>query len=90
MQPGFFIGLYSHGGENFRRVAEFARPAVACPAGDATAYSNNFATTLAWRPKSRGWIPSINLGWGYSALTQAAQTTIPGFNQAVNRAASQS
>jgi hypothetical protein len=85
-----FAWSYVQCGQNFRRGTQFAQPAVTCPIDNQTAYSNNFATTLAWQPKTSGWIPSINLGWGYNALTQAATTAIPTFNQSTNRAASQS
>ncbi|NDC15368.1 MAG: S-layer homology domain-containing protein [Synechococcaceae bacterium WB9_2_170] len=33
------------------------------------AYSNSFALGLAWEPKKTGtYVPSVSLGWGYSAL----------------------
>ena len=82
------------GGQNFRRGTQFGQPTVPCGIGDTTAYTNNFATTLAWRPKSSSWLPSVNLGWGYNALTQASAATTVNtttwFNQTQNRAASQS
>jgi hypothetical protein len=75
-----FAWSYVQCGQDFRRGTSFAQPAVGCtnitsPAGfenngGSAAYSNNFATTLAWQPKKSGWIPSINLGWGYNAMTQ--------------------
>ncbi|MBM5823242.1 MAG: porin [Cyanobacteria bacterium K_Offshore_surface_m2_011] len=76
-----FAWSYVQCGQNFRRGTSFAQPAVDCPAitnnflgsenfGTSAAYSNNFATTFAWQPKKSGWIPSINLGWGYNAMTQ--------------------
>ncbi len=85
-----FAWSYVQCGQNFRRGTSFAQPAVTCPVENQSAYSNNFATTLAWQPKSSGWLPSINLGWGYNALTQAGTAAIPTFNQSTNRAASQS
>jgi hypothetical protein len=77
-----FAWSYVQCGQNFRRGTQFAQPAVDCSNitnnflgsenfGNSAAYSNNFATTLAWQPKKSGLIPSINLGWGYNALTQA-------------------
>ncbi len=75
-----FAWSYVQCGTNFRRGTQFAQPGVDCtnittPAGfenngGRAAYSNNFATTLAWQPKKSGWLPSINLGWGYNAMTQ--------------------
>ncbi|KAF0652978.1 S-layer protein, partial [Cyanobium sp. Copco_Reservoir_LC18] len=76
-----FAWSYVQCGQNFRRGTSFAQPAVDCPNinnnflgsenfGTNASYSNNFATTFAWQPKKSGWIPSINLGWGYNALTQ--------------------
>jgi hypothetical protein len=111
-----FAWSYVQCGQNFRRGTSFAQPAVDCPNitnnflgsenfGTSAAYSNNFATTFAWQPKKSGWIPSINLGWGYNALTQPAlnpvlaginginvpvRDTVPRYNQSTNRAASQS
>ncbi len=111
-----FAWSYIQCGQNFRRGTSFAQPAVDCPNitnnflgsenyGNTAAYSNNFAATLAWQPKNSGWIPSINLGWGYNALTQPqlnpvlatvgginipVRDTVPTFNQTQNRAASQS
>ncbi|MBD2720461.1 iron uptake porin [Synechococcus sp. FACHB-909] len=76
-----FAWSYVQCGQNFRRGTTFAQAAVDCPNinnnflgsenfGTSAAYSNNFATTFAWQPKKSGWIPSINLGWGYNAMTQ--------------------
>ncbi|MEA5443665.1 iron uptake porin [Cyanobium gracile] len=76
-----FAWSYVQCGQNFRRGTSFAQPAVDCPNitnnflgsenfGTSASYSNNFATTFAWQPKKSGWIPSINLGWGYNAMTQ--------------------
>ncbi|MCT0208859.1 iron uptake porin [Synechococcus sp. CS-1332] len=76
-----FAWSYLQCNQNFRRGSSFAQPAVDCSninnnfvgAGDfnsSASYSNNFALTAAWQPKNSGWIPSINLGWGYNALTQ--------------------
>jgi hypothetical protein len=111
-----FAWSYVQCGQNFRRGTSFAQPGVDCPNitnnfqgsdefGTSAAYSNNFAATFAWQPKKSGWIPSINLGWGYNALTQPAlnpvlaginginvpvRDTVPRYNQSTNRAASQS
>ncbi len=76
-----FAWSYVQCGTNFRRGTQFAQPGVDCTNinnnflgsenfGNSASYTNNFATTLAWQPKKSGWIPSINLGWGYNALTQ--------------------
>jgi hypothetical protein len=76
-----FAWSYVQCGQNFRRGSSFAQPAVDCTNitnnflgsenfGTNASYSNNFATTFAWQPKKSGWIPSINLGWGYNAMTQ--------------------
>jgi hypothetical protein len=76
-----FAWSYVQCGQNFRRGTSFAQPAVDCTNitnnflgsenyGNSASYSNNFATTLAWQPKKSGWIPAINLGWGYNAMTQ--------------------
>ncbi|MDM7954433.1 MAG: iron uptake porin [Cyanobium sp. CZS 25K] len=76
-----FAWSYVQCGQNFRRGTSFAQPAVDCTNitnnflgsenfGTRASYSNNFATTFAWQPKKSGWIPSINLGWGYNAMTQ--------------------
>jgi hypothetical protein len=77
-----FAWSYVQCGQNFRRGTQFSQPGVDCANitnnflgsenfGNSAAYSNNFATTFAWQPKKSGLIPSINLGWGYNALTQA-------------------
>jgi hypothetical protein len=77
-----FAWSYVQCGQDFRRGSSFAQPTVGCSSitnnflgsenfGTSAAYSNNFATTFAWQPKKSGWIPSINLGWGYNAMTQA-------------------
>jgi hypothetical protein len=76
-----FAWSYVQCGQNFRRGTSFAQPAVGCTSitnnflgsenfGTSASYSNNFATTFAWRPKTSSWIPSISLGWGYNAMTQ--------------------
>ncbi len=76
-----FAWSYVQCGQNFRRGTSFGQPAVDCSninnnflgAGDyasTASYSNNFAVTAAWQPKKSGLIPSINLGWGYNAMTQ--------------------
>jgi len=57
-----------------RRGTQAAVASLLCnnsTAGDNN-YSNNFAASLAWQPKKSGTvIPSISLGYGYSAYSQA-------------------
>jgi hypothetical protein len=88
---------YGQCGQDFRRGSQFARQAQPCGPTNAgvstTAYSNNFALTGAWQPKkSGGIVPSLNLGWGYSALAQSnlVNSQIPGVNTAANIGAAQS
>jgi len=88
---------YGQCGQNFRRGSQFANQNESCGPTNTnvstTAYSNNFAVNAAWQPKKGGTIvPSINLGWGYSALTQSnlVSTAVPGYNSPVNIGASQS
>jgi hypothetical protein len=93
---------YGQCGQDFRRGSQFARQAQPCgqTAGAAglsgsstTAYSNNFALTGAWQPKKAGGIvPSVNLGWGYSALAQSnlVNSQIPQVNNPANIGAAQS
>ncbi|KEF40893.1 MAG: porin [Cyanobium sp. CACIAM 14] len=110
-----FAWSYVQCGQNYRRGTQFAQPGVDCSninnnflgAGNYTSssYSNNFAVTFAWQPKTSGWIPSLNLGWGYNALTQPqlnptlatvrgisipVYNTVPGYSQTQNRGSSQS
>jgi len=58
-----------------RRGTEAATRALVCnnsygqPASNP--YSNNFALSLAWQPKKSGTVvPSVSLGYGYSAYSQ--------------------
>jgi hypothetical protein len=88
---------YGQCGQNFRRGTQFANQVESCGptnAGVSTAaYSNNFALTGAWQPKKAGGIvPSLNLGWGYTALAQSnlVNSQIPGVNSAANIGAAQS
>ena len=47
--------------------------------GAYSSYSNNFGLTLAWQPKKKGTvIPSISLGYGYSAYAQEGVQTNQG------------
>ncbi|MFM7312339.1 MAG: iron uptake porin [Cyanobium sp.] len=65
-----------------RRGTQFARQRLDCSwqnlsngvqVSNGSAYSNNFALTGAWQPAKGGtWIPSISVGWGISAITQAS------------------
>ena len=38
-------------------------------------HRNGFATTLAWRPKNTGFIPSVSGGWGYNAYSYGISNT---------------
>ncbi|MDM7960116.1 MAG: iron uptake porin, partial [Synechococcus sp. WH 8007] len=51
-------------------------------------HRNAFATTLAWRPKNTGLIPSISGGWGYNAYSYGISNT--GSNPAQTGAANSS
>jgi hypothetical protein len=64
---------YGQCGDNMtRRGTQFARQTLSCAyLEDGTAYTNNFALTGAWQPKSAGIIPSISVGWGISSVNQA-------------------
>jgi len=92
---------YGQCGQAFRRGTSFANQSQPCgqtvgaglSGASTTAYSNNFALTGAWQPKKAGGIvPSLNLGWGYSALAQSnlVNSQIPGVNTAANIGAAQS
>jgi hypothetical protein len=88
---------YGQCGSDFRRGSQYARQAQPCGPtftnSSTTAYSNNFALTGAWQPKkSGGIVPSVNLGWGYSALAQSNLTNsaAPGVNELANIGAAQS
>jgi hypothetical protein len=91
---------YGQCGQGFRRGSQYAnqsQPCFATPVansgGTTTAYSNNFALTGAWQPKKAGGIvPSVNLGWGYSALTQSDlfRSAAPAVNEPANIGAAQS
>ena len=92
-----FAWRYGQCGQNFRRGTQFANQVESCGptnAGVSTAaYSNNFALTGAWQPKKAGGIvPSLNLGWGYTALAQSnlVNSQIPAVNSAANIGAAQS
>jgi hypothetical protein len=88
---------YGQCGQNFRRGTQFANQVESCGptnSGVSTAaYSNNFALTGAWQPKKAGGIvPSLNLGWGYTALAQSnlVSSAVPLTNTAANIGAAQS
>jgi hypothetical protein len=92
-----FAWRYGQCGSDFRRGSQYARQAQPCGPtftnSSTTAYSNNFALTGAWQPKkSGGIVPSVNLGWGYSALAQSNLTNsaAPGVNELANIGAAQS
>ena len=54
------------------------------------ANSSNVALTAAWQPSQGGtWIPSVSLGWGYSAITPSQAVTVTA-NSVSNVSASQS
>ena len=68
-----------------RRGTQAAAAAMSCantnvgggPASNP--YSNNFALSLAWQPKTKGTIvPSVSLGYGYSAYSNAGINTYNG------------
>jgi|LakMenEpi03Aug12_release.lakeMendotaPanAssembly.Ray.scaffolds.fasta_scaffold01280_39 hypothetical protein len=56
-----------------RRGTQFARQNLNCAfREEGSAYSNNFAFTAAWQPKTGGsLIPSISAGYGFSSINQA-------------------
>jgi hypothetical protein len=92
-----FAWRYGQCGQNFRRGTQFANQVESCGPTNSdvstTAYSNNFALTGAWQPKKAGGIvPSLNLGWGYSALAQSnlVNSRAPLTNEAANIGAAQS
>ena len=95
-----FAWRYGQCGQGFRRGSQYAnqnQPCFATPVANSgettTAYSNNFALTGAWQPKKAGGIvPSVNLGWGYSALAQSNlfRGAAPLVNSPANIGASQS
>jgi hypothetical protein len=94
-----FAWRYGQCGQNFRRGSQYANQNEPCgpvapnTGASTTAYSNNFALTGAWQPKKAGGIvPSLNLGWGYSALAQSnlVNSQIPGVNNPANIGAAQS
>ena len=92
-----FAWRYGQCGQNFRRGSQYANQNESCGptnSGVSTAaYSNNFALTGAWQPKKAGGIvPSLNLGWGYSALAQSnlVNSQIPAVNSPTNIGAAQS
>ena len=92
-----FAWRYGQCGQAFRRGTQYANQTESCgptnTGAASTAYSNNFALTGAWQPKKAGGIvPSLNLGWGYTALAQSnlVNSQIPGVNSAANIGAAQS
>jgi hypothetical protein len=61
-----------------RRGSEASIQALACntTAGGNQPVSNNFALSWAWQPKKSGsYIPSVSLGYGYSAYSQVGTLT---------------
>jgi hypothetical protein len=68
---------YGQCGDNMtRRGTQFARQTLNCAyQEEGTAYTNNFALTAAWQPKTAGVIPSISVGWGISNVNQADYAT---------------
>ena len=62
-----------------RRGSQAAVTALTCSAsngGAYSSYSNNFGLTLAWQPKKSGTVvPSMSLGYGYSAYAQEGVQT---------------
>jgi hypothetical protein len=92
-----FAWRYGQCGQGFRRGSQYANQTESCgptnTGAASTAYSNNFALTGAWQPKKAGGIvPSLNLGWGYSALAQSnlVNSAVPTVNSAANIGAAQS
>ena len=92
-----FAWRYGQCGQGFRRGSQYANQTESCgptnTGAASTAYSNNFALTGAWQPKKAGGIvPSLNLGWGYSALAQSnlVNSAAPGVNELANIGAAQS
>jgi hypothetical protein len=80
-----------------RRGTQFARQTLPCASGVGTtgvspswsggnAFSNNFALNAAWQPVNTGWVPSLSLGWGISAISSPdyngynAANVVPGGN----------
>jgi len=65
-----------------RRGSQAAIQAEQCSAsngGAYSSYSNNFGLTLAWQPKKGGTVvPSVSLGYGYSAYAQQGVNTNAG------------
>ena len=72
-----------------RRGTQFARQSLPCseglgatgvyPGWSGNSSSNNFALNAAWQPINSGFIPSISLGWGISAVSSP---TYNGYNGA--------
>jgi hypothetical protein len=70
-----------------RRGTQFARQSLPCseglgasgvyPGWSGNSSSNNFALNAAWQPINSGFIPSISLGWGISAVSSP---TYNGYN----------
>lgn len=92
--PGYVVAAAWRYGQcdlTFRRGTQFANQRQPCaPAGSGeTAASNNVALTAAWQPVALSWLPSVNLGWGASFLSQSSALPVS-FNSASNIAESQS
>ena len=77
---------YGQCGDNMtRRGTQFARQTLDCGFSDGgSAYSNNFALTAAWQPLKAGWVPSVSLGWGISAVNQADFAVAQSYGSAKN------
>ena len=71
-------------GSNYqnRRGSQAATQALQCSGntgGAYSSYSNNFGLAFAWQPKKGGTVvPSVSLGWGYSAYAQQGVNTNAG------------
>jgi hypothetical protein len=75
-----------------RRGTQFANQTLPCnssglgasnvnPNWSGSSYSNNFALNAAWQPVKSGWVPSLSLGWGISAVAH------PNYNGYLNATA---
>ena len=75
-----------------RRGTQFANQTLPCdstglgasganPNWSGNAFSNNFALNAAWQPVKSGWVPSLSLGWGISAVAH------PNYNNYLNASA---
>jgi hypothetical protein len=66
-----------------RRGTQAAANAMPCTntygGPSSSPYSNNFALSLAWQPKKKGTVmPSVSLGYGYSAYSTAGLSSASG------------